>query len=140
MRGDVYPTSEMIARVLVLAAAHMDELSRWVLADEAVLRGDLDLNSRYVALAALVAMYPAVLADVLGLYVGSTDALGDLAAARRQGWWDEQRVEQVMVQALGADLPQILANNGAALCAEVALRGLLRDRFRIIHRSVGHAG
>jgi hypothetical protein len=141
MRGGANPTSEVIARTLILASAHMDELSRWVLADERVLKGDVVINSRWVALAALEAIYPAVKPEVLGLYVGvSPNTLYGLVVARRQPWWDEQLVQRVMVQTLSDSVPSILICNGAAFCAERALRGLLQDRLRIIHRSVPNVG
>jgi hypothetical protein len=141
MRGGANPTSEVIARTLILAAAHMDELSMWVLADERVLKGELEISSRWVALAALGAIYPAVQPYVLGLYVGGgVDSVEQLAFARCQRWWDEQLVQRVMVQTLSASDPSILMCNGAARCAERALRGLLHDRLRIIHRSVPNVG
>jgi hypothetical protein len=141
MRGGANPTSEVIARALILAAAHMDELSMWVLADERVLRGDLEISSRWVALAALEAIYPNVQPYVLGLYVGGgVDSEDNLALSRRQGWWDEQLVMRVMVQTLSDPVPPILINNGAAFTAERALRDLLADRLRIIHRSIANVG
>lgn len=140
MRGGVFPTSEVIARVLILAAAHMDELSAWVKADEAVLRGDIEISSRWVALATLTAMYPTMQPHMLGLYVGTIEAVEGLAYSRSQSWWSEDLVTRVMVETLRDDLPHVLGGNGAAHCAEAALRGLLQSRLRVIHRSAGHGG
>jgi hypothetical protein len=92
-------------------------------------------------LAALGAIYPAVQPYVLGLYIGGgVDSVEQLAFARAQRWWDELLVQRVMVQTLSSSVPSVLICNGAAFVAERAVRGLLQDRLRIIHRSAPNVG
>lgn len=125
------PPPDRIARTLIVAAVFMDELSAWILADEAVLRGEVEINSRYVALAALAAMHPSMRIEPLGRCIGCHDPASDLAWARLQTFWSDKIVERVMVAALSG---QSLHLDGfpAAMNAARAVSPLLRRRLSII--------
>ena len=98
--GSIRPLdADRFAHAVVLAASFTCELSQLAFRYEAALQGRCALRARWVALAALLSLYPA--ADVAGVSLplgcGPTP-LPVLARLRQAEWWDEGLVIRLVVE------------------------------------------
>lgn len=97
--GSIHPLSaDRIAHAVVLATTATCELSQLAYRYEAALQGRCALRARWVALAALLSLYPAEPVARLSVPLGcGTSPLGALAKTRLAPWWDEALVIRLVI-------------------------------------------